>query len=101
MADPDIDVITKELRNEARMWDEQAQKMGNAHHAVEGMRLTRIEAGLFQVIFTAYHDAINHISQRSREGQQCMGDIADALRENAKIYDRGEDEVTHSVTGAY
>ncbi len=101
MANPDINVVTKELRDEALMWDEQAQKLDSAHHSIEGMRLTRIEAGLFQVIFTAYHEAINHLSQRTREGKKCMEDIADALRENAKAYDQGEEEVTNTVTGAY
>lgn len=101
MATPDIDVVTKKLRDEARMWDEQAKTLDGAYHAVEGMSLTRIEAGLFQIIFTAYQEAITHIAGRTREGKKCMEDIADALRENAKAYDRGEEEVTETVTGAY
>lgn len=101
MANPDIDVVTGRLRAEAHMWEKQAQSLSSVHHTVEGLRLTRIEAGLFQVIFNAYKGAINEVSQRTREGQARMDDIAEALRKNARAYDEGEDEVTHSIDGAY
>lgn len=101
MANPDIDVVTGKLRAEARMWEKQAQKLSSVHRTVEGLRLTHIEAGLFQVIFNAYEAAMDAVSQRTREGNERMDDIAEALRKNARAYDEGEGEVTHSIDGAY
>lgn len=101
MANPDIDVVTGKLRSEARMWEQQAKKLSGVHHTVEGLRLTQVEAGLFQVVFNAYMKAIDEVSQRAREGQGRMDDIAEVLRKNARAYDEGEDEVTHSIDGAY
>lgn len=101
MSTPDTDVITHALRAEALVWDAQSDKMGAIHRTVEGLRLSRVEAGLFQIIFSAYEAAIHQISGRCGEGRQCMSAVADALVKNANAYDSGEEEVTKTVQGAY
>lgn len=101
MGSPDVDVTTKALRNEARMWERQGETLKGIHYKVEELRIANLEAGIFQDIFDAYTRAINHISKVTMEGFECMGDISDALIKNARAYDDGEDEVTQTVKGAY
>ncbi|MEU3222059.1 hypothetical protein ABZ695_02730 [Streptomyces sp. NPDC006976] len=97
----DLKHITDALRAEAKMWDEQSDSMGQVAGAVQGMRMTRLEAGLFQMIVSSYSEAIDQISTRCLEGQVCMADVADALIKNANAYDNQEVDTTKSVEDAY
>jgi hypothetical protein len=98
---PTLKTVTDALRSEARMWDRQAEAMNCVHNTIEGLRLTRLEAGIFQVLFSAYENATNQLSARSNEAGQRMGEIADALVKNATAYDNREAETTASIEGAY
>ncbi|MGH3696539.1 MAG: hypothetical protein ACRDRX_21535 [Pseudonocardiaceae bacterium] len=83
-----IDVITDALRKDARIWDDEATETGRIHPKAEELRLNRIEAGLFQVIFDTYGDVIDQVIARSSEGQQRMTEIGSTLRTVAETYDR-------------
>ncbi|MFG2598969.1 hypothetical protein ACPXCP_22695 [Streptomyces sp. DT20] len=97
----DLKHITDALRTEAGMWDKQSASMGEVARAADGMRLTRLEAGLFQLVVTNYNGAIDHISARCSEGESRMAEVADALIKNANAYDNHEAETTKSVEDAY
>ncbi|MET8956719.1 type VII secretion target [Streptomyces sp. NPDC004129] len=101
MSDPILKVVTDALRTDARMWDRESERMGNIHRTVEGLRLSRIQAGVFQVLFSAYEDAIDQISARCAEGQHRMDEVATALIKNANAYDSREADVKQSIDGAY
>ncbi|MFG2895233.1 hypothetical protein [Streptomyces sp. NPDC048248] len=101
MASPDIKTVTHVLRSEARMWDEQSDALGKLHHDVEGLRISRLEAGIFQIVFAAYETAVNEISDRCKEGQQRTQEIADALIKNATAYDNQEEDTTAHIEGTY
>jgi hypothetical protein len=101
MAPPEVKVVTDALRKESRMWDEHSGTLGALHQAAEGLRMTRIEAGLFQVLFGAYEDALNQVSDRCKEGETEMDKIASALIKNANAYDSREAETTESIEGTY
>lgn len=101
MSDPKLKVITDGIRTDVTMWDEQSRKMGEVHASIEGMRITRLQAGLFQVLFSAYTDAIDQMSARTGEGRDRMREVADALVRNAKAYDDREVATKLSVEGAY
>jgi hypothetical protein len=94
-------VVTGALRKDAKRWDEQAELLLKLHHAVEELRLTRGEAGIYQGICGAYGDVVDFISHRAKEGHDRMTEIADALLKNAKAYDDNEAEVTETVDGTY
>lgn len=83
-----IDVITDALRKDAHIWDGEATETGKIHPKAEELRLNRIEAGLFQVIFDTYGDVIDQVIARSSEGQQRMTEIGSTLRAVADTYDR-------------
>ncbi|WP_328696580.1 hypothetical protein [Streptomyces sp. NBC_00342] len=97
----DLKHITDALRTEAGMWDKQSASMGEVSRAADGMRLTRLEAGLFQLVVTNYNEAIDQISARCSEGESRMAEVADALIKNANAYDNHEAETTKSVEDAY
>jgi hypothetical protein len=101
VSDPTLKTVTDALRTDARIWDLESERMGNIHHAVEGLRMSRTQAGLFQVIFSAYEKSINQISARCAEGQERMSEVATALIKNAKSYDSTEADVKKSIDGAY
>ncbi|SCK25796.1 Excreted virulence factor EspC, type VII ESX diderm [Streptomyces sp. WMMB 714] len=98
---PTLKTVTDALRSEARMWDRQAETMKGVHNTIEGLRLTRLEAGMFQVLFSAYEKAVDELSARCNEGSERMGEIADALVKNATAYDNREADTTASIEGAY
>lgn len=83
-----IDVITDALRKDAQIWDDEAAATGNILPKAEELRLNRIEAGLFQVIFDTYHNVIDQVISRSSEGKLRMTEIGSTLRATADAYDR-------------
>ncbi|WP_171168528.1 hypothetical protein [Streptomyces sp. I05A-00742] len=101
MGDPDLKVITDGIRTDARMWDAQSGTLGGIRNAVDGLRLSQLEAGLFAVFVIAYTDAINQISSRVGEGRDRTKEVADALVKNAKAYENHEAETTKSIENAY
>ncbi len=86
--DGQIDVITDALRKDAHIWDGEATEMGKIRPKAEELRLNRIEAGLFQVIFDTYGDVIDQVIARSSEGRQRMTEIGSTLRAVAEKYDQ-------------
>lgn len=102
MAKSELEVVTDAIRSESKMWDRLGGQMGSIHNHVETLRIgNRVKAGVFQVIFSAYEDAINQISDRCQEGEKRMSGIADTLVKNANAYDSNEEDVKDSVDGAY
>lgn len=97
----DIKTVTDALRVDARMWDRQSAEMGRIRNAAEGLRVTRLEAGVFQVVFSAYEDAVSQISDRCAEGRDRMDEIASALIKSANAYDNREADTTKSIEGTY
>ncbi|MEU9110424.1 hypothetical protein AB0D04_01185 [Streptomyces sp. NPDC048483] len=97
----DTDVITDALRKESRVWDRNAEELSGIAGSVEGLNLSHLQAGLFQVLCFAYQDAVAQVADRCREGNQRMSQIADALVKNANAYDNNEADTTESVEGTY
>ncbi|GGM68456.1 hypothetical protein GCM10012275_43700 [Longimycelium tulufanense] len=96
-----ITVATNALRAESRVWDEQAGTMSTVAQKAEGLRLNRVEAGLFQVVFSAYEETLNAIVDRSREGHQRMTEVATTLVQVANTYDQEEQHNEHRLRNLY
>jgi len=90
-------VATDSLRTEAGVWDQQAQQIKNIADKADGLRFTRLEAGIFQLIVTPYSEVVDAVVTRCREGSQQMVDIANTLRNVAKIYDEEEKNHEHKM----
>lgn len=96
-----IRVALDALRREAGIWDCQANELAKIRPKAEALRLNRIEAGLFQVIFDTYSQVLGQIIDRADEGQRCMIDVGSALRAVAATYEREEAEYIHQLRDLY
>jgi uncharacterized protein YukE len=96
-----IRVATEALRTEAGVWDAQAAQLNRIGPMTEALRLNRVEAGLFQVIFDTYQQVIDQVVARADEGGQRMDEIATTLRQVADTYDREEAANTHMLNNIY
>jgi hypothetical protein len=96
-----VKVATDALRKEAGVWDTESGEMGKIGPKAEGLRLTRIEAGLFQVIFDTYGTVIDQVIARAGEGTKQMTDVGKTLRSVADIYDQEETAKVHKLKNLY
>jgi uncharacterized protein YukE len=96
-----VTVATETLRSEAGIWEAQSGQLGTILPKAEGLRLNRIEAGLFQVIFDTYATVIDQVTQRVGEGQQRMSEVGATLRSVADTYDQEEARNEHSLRNLY
>ncbi|MFF5180443.1 hypothetical protein ACFY2Q_20650 [Micromonospora sp. NPDC000316] len=97
----DVEVATDTLRVEAGMWLRHSDQMAVITSMAEGLRMTALEAGLFQLIVTPYDEAADQITARCREGQQRMTEIATTLRKVADTYDAEEANNAHQLNNLY
>ncbi|EWC59747.1 hypothetical protein UO65_4986 [Actinokineospora spheciospongiae] len=96
-----IRVATDALRAEGAVWSAQAGVLDTLAGKAEGLRLTRIEAGLFQVVFSAYEEAVTTVTDRAREGSRRMDEIAATLIQVANTYDQEEQANEHGLRNVY
>lgn len=97
MAGEGFEVATASLRTEAGVWEQQSQQVGTIAASADGLRFTRLEAGVFQIIVTAYASVVDQVTNRAREGQQRMQEIADTLRRVADVYEDEERRGIHRL----
>lgn len=98
MPDEQLRYATDELRGEAKVWDDQAVAMGQIAASAESLDLTRLEAGMFQLIVSPYNSVVQQVTARCREGQQAMSDIAETLVLVARDVDTAEGESASSFS---
>ena len=96
-----IKAATEALRREARIWEQQGDQLREIVSQAESLRLSRIEAGVFQVIFGTYSAVLDQIITRSDEGQLRMTEIASTLREAANTYDQEDAANMHFLNNLY
>lgn len=96
-----VEVATQALRIEAGVWETESGEMGKVSEKANGLRLNRIEAGLFQVIFNTYGQVIDQVVARSNEGVTQMADVARTLRTVADTYDQEDAAGVHRMTNIY
>ncbi|MGH3869106.1 MAG: hypothetical protein ACRDQ4_23930 [Pseudonocardiaceae bacterium] len=96
-----IKVATEKLRTEAGIWDQQSNMAGKIASQTDSLRMDRLEAGIFQIIVSAYGSVVDQVTARSREGQQRMADIANTLHQVANTYDQEEAENLHHLKNLY
>jgi hypothetical protein len=92
-----FEVATDALRAEAGTWDQQSSYVDKIASKVDGLRFTRLEAGVFQLFVGPYDDVVEQVHSRCTEGVQRMKQIGDTLRQVAKIYDEEERNGIHRL----
>jgi hypothetical protein len=97
----DIKVATDSLRTAAGVWDRQSDVLATLARQVEGLRMDRGDAGIFQVMVSTYQDTVQLIADRCSEGHRRTAEIADALRAAARTYDEEERKGEHAFRNLY
>ncbi|PVG84787.1 hypothetical protein DDE18_04125 [Nocardioides gansuensis] len=79
-------IAANALSKEAEQWDNEAPKLTVIEQTLAGMTLTRVEAGIFQIMFGAYEACRAQVEDRAREGATEFTKMADTLRDIEKAY---------------
>lgn len=74
------------LEKEATKWDGEAPTLSTVASTVSGLELSRTEAGLFQIMFSAYESCRSQVEDRAREGAAEFTTMADTLTEISKAF---------------
>lgn len=74
------------LAKEARKWDDEAPNLTSIATTLAGLELSRVEAGLFQIMFGPYEQCRSTVEDRAREGAKEFTTMADTLTELSKAY---------------
>lgn len=74
------------LEKEARKWDAEAPTLSTISNTLSDLELTRTEAGLFQIMFSAYEACRSQVEDRAREGNTEFTTMADTLNEISKAF---------------
>lgn len=96
-----LTVATAALRHEAREWEHQSQAMAGIAAKVAAMELGRVEAGLFQIVVSPYNDVVQTMTDRCRQGQSAMREVADTLRRIADTYEQEDLNNAHKIRNLY
>ena len=97
----DIAAATGALRADAGIWDGQVEPLNEIVRIAEDLRINRVEAGIFQVFYGGYLEAVDQIAARVAEGVRAAPEVAAALRQAAATYDEEEVEHQHRIRGLY
>ena len=92
-----VKVATDALRTEAGVWDQQSAQLTAIASKVDGLRVNRLEAGVFQLVVGPYGEVVDQVHGRCQEGAQAMTGVADTLRQVANTYDEEERDGTHRL----
>lgn len=93
-----FDVGIDALRGDVKIWDQQDAEMKKITDKVNGLRMDRLEAGIFQIFVTAYQQAVTQVAGRAGEAATAMTDVATTLTGVANAYQEAENSNTHKFT---
>ena len=96
-----VHVATDALRGDAQVWARQADALGHAAAQAHALALTRLEAGLYQVLIDPYTGLQRHVVARCGEGRTAMTGVADTLRAVADTYDGEDARHEHTLRNLY
>lgn len=96
-----VTVATAALRHEAREWDRQSAAIAAIAAKVAGLELGRVEAGLFQIIVSPYNDVVWTVTDRCRQGEAALSEVAETLRRVADTYEQEDLDEAHRIRNLY
>jgi len=97
----EVQVATAALRTEGGVWLHQSDQLEAVVHKADGLRMGRLEAGVFQVLVSAYDEVVEQVVGRCREGRARMEEIGQALRRAADVYDEEDRSGAHRFRNLY
>ena len=88
------------LRNDGGAWLAQSFAMDKITEVVRGLRLTRVEAGAYQIMFDPYDKLVVRVDSLSVEGSKVMRGIRDVLRGIADDVQAADEEAARRINAA-
>jgi hypothetical protein len=85
------------LEKEATKWDNEAPTLTSIATTLAGLEMSRIEAGLFQIMFGPYEQCRATVEDRAREGAAEFATMADTLTSLSKAYRDLDSERADSI----
>lgn len=95
--DHEMRVASGALEKESARWDREAPQLDTLAASLRGLALTRVEAGLFQVMFGAYEACRSSVEARAREGGREFRAMASTLSQLATAYHDLDAERAESI----
>jgi hypothetical protein len=96
-----IVAATGALRTEADLWAAQSNQLRETARRAEAVRLSRLEAGIYQIMVGPYNEVVDMVVARCLEGRQQMAQIAATLKRIADTYDDEERQGQHRLFNLY
>jgi hypothetical protein len=96
-----VHVATEALRGDARVWAQQADALGATAALAQSLAVTRLEAGVFQVLIGAYTEVQRSVAAHCDEGRTAMTAVADTLRRVADTYEGEDARHEHALNNLY
>lgn len=94
---PTLEAIVNEIRTEAAHWDTHKTLCSGVSAAGDALRMTRLQAGLFQLIVDTNNRVCDLVQAECAQAATHMGEAATALRADADHYEDHELDVTQSI----
>lgn len=85
-----LKVATDALRADSRTWDHQSGQLRQIVGKADGLKMDRLEAGVFQLYVGSYLQVVTEVAARSGEGATAMSHVGSTLVQVANNYDRAE-----------
>lgn len=82
----DMRIASGALEKESAKWSEEAPRLAAIASSLDRLTMTRIEAGLFQVMFGAYESCRATVEARAREGTREFRAMSSTLSQLATAY---------------
>jgi hypothetical protein len=87
------------MRAAATSWNVAGDHLRSASAMADGLKISRIEAGIFQGAWEAYTTTATYIVDRLSEGSAEAASIGTVLRESADTYEREDGAGAHALNG--
>lgn len=89
------------LRDHAKDWDTASNDLQDIIGKVHGLRVNRIEAGLFQSLVNTVNSTVQRVNDRCSEGVKETKAVGEALLKVARVYEEEEEANVHRIRKLY
>lgn len=89
------------MKSAAGAWHTASGDLSEASKAIGPLKINRIQAGIFQVAYSAYLEAAQFVESRVNEGVKELTGVGDTLKYCADVYQREDESNAHKFKGLY
>lgn len=93
MTPHEMKIASGALKRESAKWAQEQPNLTKIANTLASLQFTRTEAGLFQIMFSAYESCRSVVEDRAREGAAEFGRMSDTLADLSVIYNRADESV--------